>query len=173
MEITVEMLNVDLNENIAEVALHPKTKRIMKTAFHQKHLRFKCQRCATFCCKLGGPKLTERDIERIKQVGYSAEDFLEPLSNKEFKGLPVMRGSLKNREDGSCIFLKFDEEKGIHKCSIYNVRPTLCRLYPFEIEKASPYFFVLKLIPCCRGLNAPRGKMVNEEFVAKYLLDAT
>jgi len=167
VEITVEMFNPDLSENIAEVALNPKTKHIIKVNFHQKHLRFRCQRCATFCCKLGGPKLTQRDIERIKQAGYPLEDFLEPLSDRESESSVVMRGSLRNREDGSCVFLKFDEKRGIHECSIYDVRPALCRLYPFDFEKVGPYSFVLKLIPCCRGLNAPRGELVNEEFVTE------
>ena len=172
MKITVEMINLDLSGNIAEAALNPKTKRITKMAFRQKHLRFRCRRCATFCCKLGGPKLTQRDIERIRQAGYSEDDFLEPLSNKEFKGLPVMRGSLKNREDGSCAFLRFDEEKDVHECSIYDVRPALCRLYPFDFEMVNPDSFVLKLIPCCRGLNDPRGELVNKEFVINRLTDA-
>jgi Fe-S-cluster containining protein len=171
VEITVKMFNLELSGKIAEITLNPKTKRITKITFYQKHLRFRCQRHATFCCKLGGPKLTERDIERIKQAGYPLEDFLEPLSNKEFKGLLVRCSSLKNREDGSCVFLTFDAEKGVHECSIYDVRPALCRLYPFDFEKVSPYSFVLKLIPCCRGLNDPHGELVNEEFVINRLVN--
>ncbi|NIR87550.1 YkgJ family cysteine cluster protein [Candidatus Bathyarchaeota archaeon] len=158
------MNNLDLSGNIAEVALNPKTKRITKIAFHQKHLRFRCQRCATFCCKLGGPKLTQRDIEHIKQAGYFF------LPNKEFKDSPIMRGSLKNRGNGSCVFLRFDAGRGVYECSIYDVRPALCKLYPFDFEKVGPYSFLLKLIPCCRGLNDPRGELVNEEFVTNHLL---
>jgi len=166
------MLNLDLNENIAEVTLNPKTKPILRMTFHQKHLRFACQRCVIFCCKLGGPKLTQRDIKRIRQAGYHAEDFVEPLPNKRFKGLPVMRDNLRNREDGSCVFLKFDEERNVHECSIYDFRPALCRLYPFDFEKAGPQSFLLKLIPCCKGLTALRGELVNEEFVTNNLLGA-
>jgi len=166
------MLSLDLSENIAEVALNPKTKHITKMTFYRRGLRFRCQRCATFCCKLGGPKLTRRDIERIIQAGYPVEDFLEPLSNREFKGLPVMRGSLKNGEDGSCVFLSFSEERNTYKCSIYDFRPAICRLYPFDFERVGPYSFLLKLIPCCRGLNVPYGKLVNEDFVTNHLLCA-
>jgi len=83
-----------------------------------------------------------------------------------------MRGNLKNREDGSCVFLKFDAERGFHECSIYDVRPALCSLYPFDFEMVNPDSFVLKLIPCCRGLNDPRGELVNEEFVINCLIDA-
>lgn len=163
------MHNLDQAENVAEVNFNPETKQVTKLTICQKLLRFKCRRCATFCCKLGGPTLTQRDVERITQAGYHVEYFLESLSNKESL---VMRGSLKNREDGSCVFLKFDEKNDIHECSIYDVRPALCRLYPFNFEKIDPYSFVLKLIPCCRGLNVPNGKLVNEYFVTNHLLCA-
>jgi len=172
VEITVGMIELDLSENIAKVALDPETKDSVKITFHEMHLRFNCQRCATFCCKLGGPKLTQRDIDRIKKAGYTVEDFVEPLSSREFKDLPIVIGSLKNKEYGSCVFLRFNEEKGVHECSIYDLRPALCRLYPFDFEKVGPYSFVLKLIPCCRGLNDPSGELVNKEFVTDHLLCA-
>jgi len=100
------------------------------------------------------------------------KDFLEPELNSKFKGLPIMRGNLKNNEDGSCIFLKFDAEKNRYGCLIYDFRPVLCRLYPFDFERISPGSVVLKIIPCCRGLNNPDGELVDEEFITNHLLDA-
>jgi Fe-S-cluster containining protein len=83
-----------------------------------------------------------------------------------------MRGGLKNKEDGSCIFLKFDAEKNRYECLIYDFRPALCRLYPFDSERASHSSIILKFIPCCRGLNNPDGELVDEEFINNHLLDA-
>lgn len=163
------MIRSDLSEKIAEASFNPKTKRIIRMILHQ-HLRFRCRRCATFCCKLGGPQLTQKDIERIKKEGYTTKDFVEPLSNREGEAFPVMHGNLKNREDGSCTFLSFDEKEGTHECSIYDVRPALCKLYPFSLERMGPRSFALKLIPCCRGLNVHRGELVDEEFVNNHLL---
>lgn len=97
------------------------------------------------------------------------KDFLEP-ANSEFKGLPVMRGSLRNREDGSCIFLKFDAKENRYECSIYDLRPILCRLYPFDFDRVGSNIIVLKFIPCCRGLNSPDGKLVDERFINSHLL---
>jgi len=114
----------------------------------------------------------DKDVERIKQAGYSVEEFLEPTFHNEFKGLLIIRGNMKNREDGSCVFLKFDEENGVYECLIYEFRPALCKLYPFDFEGTGPSSFVLKLIPCCRGLNNPGGKLVDEEFIVKHLLSA-
>jgi len=161
-----------LNETLARITINPETKQVKDLSLHQKHLRFKCLKCAIFCCRLGGPWLSERDVERIKQAGYNAKDFLESALNSKFKGLPIMRGSLKNKEDGSCVFLKFDAEKNRYECLIYDFRPALCRLYPFDFERISPGFVVLKLIPCCRGLNNPNGELVDEEFITNHLLGA-
>ncbi len=160
----------DIDENIGKVTLDPETKHINQIIFYQTRLRFRCRRCAIFCCRLGGPKLTLSDVERIEKEGYSLEDVVERPSNREFENLPVTCDILKSEEDGSCVFLKFDEKRRVHTCLIYEVRPALCKLYPFGFEKVSPYSFVLKLIPCCRGLNDPRGELVDKEFVANRLL---
>jgi Fe-S-cluster containining protein len=98
------------------------------------------------------------------------KDFVEPMPNSEFKGLPIMRGSLKNNKDGSCIFLKFDAKENRYTCSVYDFRPILCRLYPFDFDWQSSNVIVLKLIPCCRGLNLPDGKLVDRKFVTNHLL---
>jgi Fe-S-cluster containining protein len=161
-----------LNKNLARITINSETRQVKALSLHQKHLRFKCQRCAIFCCRLGGPWLTGKDIERIKHAGYDLKDFLEPALKNKSKNLPIMRGSLKNNEDGSCIFLKFDPEKDRYECLIYDFRPALCRLYPFDFERISPGSVVLKLIPCCRGLNNPNAELVDEEFITNHLLDA-
>jgi len=158
-----------LREVLAKVTVDSKTRQIRDLSLLQKRFRFKCKRCATFCCRLGGPKLTRNDIERIEEAGYHVKDFLE-LANSEFKGMPVMRSSLKNREDGACIFLKFDAKQNRYECSIYDLRPILCRLYPFDFDRIGTDSIVLKFIPCCRGLNNPDGKLVDERFINKHLL---
>jgi len=146
--------------NIAELTLNPETKRVDKLRLYQNNIRFKCQRCATFCCRLGGPKLSERDIQRLKQMGIDTTDILD------------VRGCLRNKEDGSCVFLRFDVKNRVYECSIYDFRPALCRLYPFHVERSSPNACTLKLIPCCNGLNTKDGELVNENFITKHLLDA-
>jgi len=115
--------------------------------------------------------LTIKDIERIEEKGYLVKDFLEP-TNSEFKGMPFTRGSLKNREDGACIFIKFDAKQNHYECSIYDSRPILCRLYPFDFDRVGPDSIVLKFIPCCRGLNNPHGGLVDERFITNNLLAA-
>jgi len=161
-----------LNENVARIILNPETKQTTNITICQKNLRFKCKRCATFCCKLGGPNLTKGDIERIEQAGYKAESFLEPVQNGKYESMITPYGCLRNRKDSSCIFLRFNDKNRSYECAIYSVRPILCRLYPFEVKMPSPNRIVIKIISCCRGLNNPDGQIVDESFVVNHLVEA-
>ena len=161
-----------MDENIAEIIFDPAAKRIVRMTFYHDDLRFKCRRCAVFCCKLGGPELTKSDMERAKLAGHGLEEFLETTTDPKFKRLPMMVGNLKNSNDGSCILLKRGPRRGVYECPIYDSRPARCRLYPFDFERVSPNSFKLKLIPCCNGLNAEDGELVNENFITKHLLNA-
>jgi Fe-S-cluster containining protein len=156
-----------MNEVLAFFTLDSKFREVTSLSLEKKRFRFKCKRCAALCCKLGGPVLTRKDVERIADEGYSAEDFLNPVSRD---GSLRARGSMKKREDGSCVFLEFDDKLNCHKCGIHDFRPVLCRLYPFSFEIVDSDRFALKFIPCCRGLNNRRGELVNENFVSRHLL---
>jgi len=126
--------------------------------FYGNPLRFRCKRCAVFCCRLGGPKISSRDVERIKQGGYNPDIFLD-----------AKQTSLKNKKDSSCIFLSFNDEEGLYECSVYDFRPTFCRLYPFQLEKSGPQSYALRFIPCCNGLNAKNGEVIDGKFFVKIL----
>ncbi len=156
---------------MARITLDLETKQIKGLSILQS-LRFKCRRCATFCCRLGGPKLNEQDVKRLKDTGYHEKDFLEPRLEGEFADLSTARGRMKSKEDGSCVFLRFDVSENCYVCLIYDFRPTLCKMYPFNYDRTSLNSIVLKVIPCCRGLKDPKGELVDEEFVNNRLLDS-
>lgn len=162
---------MEFNGEIARILLDPKTKQILNITICEENLRFECRRCATFCCKLGGPKLTNKDIQRIEHARYSAKEFVDSFKGRSNFSSTFL-GSLKSKEDGSCVFLKFNWEEGNYECSIYDFRPALCRLYPFDFQKINSKSIVLRLIPCCMGLNNPDGEFVNERFIVSFLLDA-
>lgn len=149
---------MEFNGKIAEITIGRKTKRVITLTFSGVSLSFRCQRCAVFCCKLGAPKLLTCDIERLKQAGYIPDIFLD-----------VKQASLKSKKDGSCPFLSYNAEEGLHQCSVYNYRPTLCRLYPFKFEKSGSQSYTLNIIPCCNGLNTQNSEPVNMKFFVKFL----
>ena len=162
---------MESNEEIATIFLDPETKQVSDITIHKGNIRFKCRRRATFCCQLGGPKLTEKDIERIVRAGHKAKDFFVPFKVGP-ESSSTFLGSLKSLKDGSCVFLRFNSKKGNYRCSIYAFRPALCKLYPFDFYKINSQSIMLKLIPCCRGLNNPDGEFVNQRFITDSLRDA-
>lgn len=158
-----------MKETLARIKINVEKRKIIGLSILQS-LRFRCKRCATFCCRLGGPKLSGKDIERIKRADYCEKDFLEPTQDSYFAGSTVIRSSMKSKEDGSCVFLGFDVKGNHYKCLIYDFRPTLCRFYPFNFKRTSFGSIVLEVIPCCGGLKNPEGELVDKEFVNKHLL---
>ena len=157
-----------LKEEIAIVRINPETGQFLDIHLFEKGLRFKCKRCATYCCKLGGPCLTKEDIEQIESSGHKTNEFVAD-SGRKYGNYP-MTSEMRNRKDGSCIFLRTDKKRNTYECSIYEIRPVLCRLFPFEIKGIDISSFLLKILPC-NGLNDADGELVNERFVAKHLLE--
>jgi Fe-S-cluster containining protein len=148
---------LDSDGKIAEISIEPETGKVKHIVLFS-NLRFKCQRCATFCCKLGGPRLSSKDVEQLKKAGLTRAEFLDATN-----------GRLKSMVSGSCVFLKFDSQKQFYECTVYPYRPALCRLYPFHIEKTSSDRFVLKLLPC-KGINRRLGAVIDERFLIDNVL---
>lgn len=163
---------MEINEEIAEVVYNPENKKVKKIIWYQNDLRFKCMQCGVFCCKLGGPRLTKNDVERLEHAGYKSKDFFKTTVNSNFKGSPIMVGRMKNGKDGSCILLSYNSNIETCKCSVYDLRPVLCRLYPFDFRRKNPNTLILKLNPCCNGINNSSEEVVNERFVSRYILDS-
>jgi Fe-S-cluster containining protein len=143
---------------IAETSIEPETGKVKHVTLFGDSLRFRCERCAIFCCKLGGPRLSSKDIAQLKKAGLSTAKFLDAIHE-----------CLKNTSSGSCIFLKFDSQKQSYECTVYPYRPTLCKLYPFHIEKADSGRLVLKLLPCT-GINRCHGAIIDERFLTDNVL---
>jgi len=71
------------------------------------------------CCKETKMLLSEKDIERIKKLGFSYEFFVDQINGWL---------QLKNRE-GLCVFHNGKQ------CAIYKNRPEGCQLYPLIYDK--------------------------------------
>jgi len=83
----------------------------------------KYKKCGAKCCS-EGIQLTIDDIKRIKDLGYSPDDFLEFDENANiFK--------IKGKE-GKCFFTGKKLE-----CTIRDNEPLVCRLLPFKIIEVS------------------------------------
>jgi len=156
-----------LDNHIATITLDFSQKTVKDIQIIQKKFQFKCKRCSTLCCKLGGPTITKEEAQKILQSGYEFDDFVDPTENN---GNGVV-GTLKSNKDGSCIFLRFDQTQNVYKCGIYRHRPNLCKIYPFRFEKLDADKVAVWIIPCCQGLNNPDAQEMNSQFVADFLVE--
>jgi uncharacterized protein len=92
--------------------------RIVQDLHNEFFSNFSCLNCAN-CCKTIGPRLNEKDIDRIaKHLKMKPKAFIEQYVNKDEDHDYVFR-------DHPCPFLLHDNQ-----CMIYDSRPKACREYP-------------------------------------------
>ena len=125
---------------------------------------FECIKCG-LCCSDTKEKtrhilLLESEANTLSaQTCLSKQDFTEPISGKN----PYCYEMKKSRE-GKCFFLKDNQ------CSIYTLRPLICRFYPFELKfeqdkNQHVFYFTVE----CPGIS--KGKMMSrKDFEELFLL---
>ncbi|MBS3131109.1 YkgJ family cysteine cluster protein [Candidatus Woesearchaeota archaeon] len=101
---------------------------------------FKCDRYCGKCCRDVFVKVTKKDIERIKKLGYKEEDFLQRdfVDSNSFV--------LKHKEKEWCFFLE-KGKNGMFSCRIHGSRPDTCRIYPFFDRKPIKSCYPEDLLP--------------------------
>jgi Fe-S-cluster containining protein len=86
---------------------------VSRVRLAKKKGRFKCMMCGN-CCRLRFIHLTKDDIARIQSKGHS--DFHDNVGGE----------CMLKRIRGRCMFVGKDDS-----CSIYEIRPEVCRKFPF------------------------------------------
>jgi Fe-S-cluster containining protein len=132
-------------------------------AFNFPQCQFECSKCG-LCCgdteqKTRRILLLESEAEEIsRKTSQPPEVFCEEISGKE----PYVYEMKKTM--GKCVFLKDNQ------CTIYEMRPLICRFYPFELKFSSDqnrYIFTATLE--CIGIG--KGKnLCKEDFEKLFLL---
>jgi Fe-S-cluster containining protein len=97
---------------------------------YPRNVHFKCERCAVCCGD------TEKKIRKILVLKPEADSIskktLKPTA--EFacrtEGSEPYVYEMKKTKNGRCVFLR------ANLCTIYSVRPLICRFYPFELRAA-------------------------------------
>lgn len=95
---------------------------------YPRNVRFRCKRCARCCgdteVKARNILLLDLEAEHISnKTMKSVSEFSDKLEGSD---LYVYR--MKKTGDGKCMFLDGNV------CSIYRIRPLVCRFYPFELR---------------------------------------
>ena len=79
---------------------------------------YECCECGN-CCKLYDIKINENDIGLISEyLGLSENDFIDKYLTTDDEGYKI--------KDKPCCFLDADG-----KCRIYEIRPSVCRDFPY------------------------------------------
>ncbi len=83
---------------------------------------FECQQCGSCCKGFGGTYVTPENIHEIAAyINCDTEKFIQNYCDKSGSKYVLTSGS-----DGYCIF--FDR---IRQCTIHDVKPFMCRTWPF------------------------------------------
>jgi Fe-S-cluster containining protein len=122
-------------------------------------VRFRCIKCG-ICC--GDTKEKTRHILLLRtEAEQIAKATLQPISEftVKIKDKAPYSYEMKKTEDGKCVFLENN------CCTIYIVRPLICRFYPFELKIAhsGKYTFLYTLE--CSGIN--KGPILSKSYFRK------
>jgi len=126
---------------------------------YPKNVRFRCEKCA-LCC--GDTKnrprtilLLKAEADRISQkTSASLEVFAERV-----EGFEPYAYRMKKTVDGKCVFLKGNS------CSIYRIRPLICRFYPFQFKRVKNNRYTFTYTNECSGIG--KGPQLKKEFFEK------
>lgn len=132
-----------------------------KPQWYVAGLAFECTQCGR-CCS--GPEegyiwLSDDEITRISLfLGITAEQFRRTCARKVGGRYTI----IEQKPSNDCWFLKRDAD-GAKRCSIYSLRPSQCRTWPFwpgNIADSDSWAYAAER---CPGVN--RGKMFTPEEV--------
>ena len=118
-------------------------------------VRFHCVKCG-LCC--GDTKEKTRRILLLKpEAEQIAKTVLQPPSQftVKIKGAEPYSYEMKKTENGKCVFLKND------RCTIYDVRPLICRFYPFELQGSHGENYQFLFTEECPGIG--KGRVLGED----------
>ena len=120
--------------------------------FKAGKIRHECVACGASChlrVNLGKDDM-DRILQYAKQKGIT-ETIIERRGNHTW---------LKRQADGACVFLTYEGK--LPRCSIYDIRPVACRLYPLI-----PSGTRLRVDPLCPGLSRTEGHTFKEHLATQ------
>lgn len=114
-----------------------------------------CTACAN-CCRLATTQVSERDVERLaKHFGMSTGAFQERYTAESQE-----EGRILKRDGNGCVFLEGN------LCSVYEVRPQTCELFPHLVKGAGSILSRMWHMPD-RAVYCPIVYNTLEEFKAE------
>ena len=138
------------------------TKRLSKTSWYIAGLHFECVQCGRCCSGPGEGYIwvTRPELEMIA-------DFLkisQPQLREDYLRRVGLRTTIiEHQTTRDCIFLQ--EVAGQRKCTIYPVRPSQCRSWPFWPNNLAGPNAWNKAAQKCPGIN--RGRLYSFDEIQR------
>ena len=134
----------------------------MKKFDYPNAVRFQCIKCG-ICCgdtkeKRRHVLLLKTEVEQIAKA--TGRHVLFKFAVKIEVKAPYSY-EMKKRKNGKCIFLENN------RCSIYSLRPLICRFYPFELKVTHNQKYTFLYTDECPGIN--NGQQLNKSYFRKML----
>lgn len=123
---------------------------------YPKHVRFECERCA-LCCGDSEDRsrwilLLKGEADRISEMSsLGVDEFAERIEGSE----PYIY-RMRKTTDRKCVFLKDNS------CSIYWIRPLICRFYPFQLKNLGDDRYIFEYTDECPGIG--KGPTLKKAF---------
>jgi uncharacterized protein len=121
------------------------------------NITFNCTKCGK-CCGNTSSKtrhilLLENDATNIAtQTNKKIKQFTTQTPQKT----PYIYEMKKNPKTGKCAFNKNN------KCTIYDLRPLICRFYPFELTTNPDGTYTIRATEECPGIAHPKQNQINK-----------
>jgi len=123
-----------------------------------RDIRFSCKRCSKCCQRLEIPLVISDFKLWVKEGRW---DIVAKVRKKQAYGALRFMGldfyfTFELNPDGSCVFLRSK------RCSIYEVRPLACRLFPFIYNTEKGIDIHSWAVKNCPGLGSGKNLSVGE-----------
>jgi len=132
---------------------------------YPKNVSFICNQCGR-CCgdtedRVRQILLLKTDVTRISnKLLLRDQEFAEEIS-----GFEPYFCEMKKTESGKCFFL----ENNV--CTIYEIRPLICRFYPFQLENLGNNRYSFSYTSKCSGIG--KGSLQKRAFFENLFIQAT
>ena len=127
---------------------------------YPKHVRFRCVRCAR-CCGDTKDKIRSILLLKIEADHVSKRTLMDlDMFAEKIEGFQPYIYQMRKTEDGKCVFLKDNS------CSIYLIRPLICRFYPFQLKNLGNNRYAFAYTHECSGIG--EGPQLKRDFFEKF-----
>lgn len=156
-------------------------KLTMETIGLNDKINFNCNKCGTCCMGNSVHMLMLNPIDVILLARHANKSTMNYLLQDTFLDTIQIEGNLEKQY--IIVRLKYENDKCIYyknnRCSIYEIRPTICRTYPLAIrninplQTKNPIDFICNTNGLCKNIEIDGSGILVKDFINYEDLEST